>query len=199
MVTFPVSRHAECLRYNAAVRPAVRRSLFLLALVLSGLMAGRGIWIAGWLAIIRLLPPSRPPSPQQVAAAQAAFDAQERPSGVRGDAFFQLASTLDLRGRGSMTEQQIVQRLGNPDGVIGPAGSRSLIYYYVPSDGEASFVAVDLRVNVLLHMGYNDASQLPRSALQPYRPPQPNHRAVRRTYRVQDPDDAACKSRSPPP
>ena len=71
-----------------------------------------------------------------------------------------------------MTEQQIVQRLGNPDGVIGPAGSRALIYYYVPSDGEASFVAVDLRVNVLLHMGYNDASQLPRSALQPYRPPQ---------------------------
>ncbi|HZN64106.1 MAG TPA: hypothetical protein VFB66_02310 [Tepidisphaeraceae bacterium] len=73
------------------MRPAARRSLFLLALVLLGLVAGRGIWIAGWLAIIQVLPQSRPPSPQQLAAAQVAFDAQERPSGVPGDAFFQLA------------------------------------------------------------------------------------------------------------
>ena len=111
-----------------------------------------------------------PATPREIAAAQSAYDRAER-FGSRGGKFYELTSVLDRTGRGVLTEREIVQRLGPPDGQLTGGGSKVLAYYYGRSGARDDVAVVELPGGVLVHFGYTGMSQYPPSKLQPYVPP----------------------------
>ena len=80
-----------------------------------------------------------PATPQEIAAAQTAYDRGER-FGSRGKRFYELTSVLDRTGRGVLNEQEILQRLGPPDGQLTWGGSKELAYYNGRSGDDVAFV-----------------------------------------------------------
>ena len=77
---------------------------------------------------------------------------------------------LDRTKRGVATEQEIVQRLGPPDGYVQGGGRRILVYYYDRFGKRDWYAAAEFQNGVLVHFGYNGTSMLPPSQLLPYVP-----------------------------
>jgi hypothetical protein len=124
--------------------------------------------LGGWLGLMLLggrftrFPKA---TPKEIADAQAAFERADR---ARGESFTRLVTLLDQNGRGLLTEQELVQRLGPPDGqvIVGPG--KELVYYYDRFGTRDEVVMAELSGGVLVHFAYTDASQWPSSQLQPY-------------------------------
>ena len=152
--------------------PTDRRLVLWICLSFAVLAAAAATWHVPWHRLVRLPAPTLlPATPAEIAAAQAAYDRLER-NKSRGDRFYALTHELDRTGRGRMTEQQIVQRLGTPDGQYQRGTSRMIVYYYAESGPNDSYAAAVFN-NALVHFGYNASSQLPASQLRPYAAPAP--------------------------
>jgi hypothetical protein len=110
-----------------------------------------------------------PATPTELAASQAAYDHSER-NGSRGSRFCALADDLDRTGRGVMTEQEIVARLGPPDGQLKEGTFKLLVYYWDRFGSKDWYAAADMSNGVLVHFAYNTSSSMRPSELRPYVP-----------------------------
>ena len=127
--------------------------------------------LAGWLGLGVLggrLTRFPRATPKQIADAQAAFDRTDR---ARGQPFTELVRLLDENGRGLLTEQELVQRLGTPDGQIASRGSTVLAYNYDGSGTRDQGAFAEFSGGVLVSFGYTSTSDYPPLRLQPYVPP----------------------------
>ena len=111
----------------------------------------------------------QPATAQEMADAQASYDRRER-FAARGDGFYTLTDIIDRTRRGVATEEEIVQRLGPPDGLFQAGGRRMLVYYYDRFGKKDWFAAAEFQGGVLVHFGYNGTPMLPPSQLLPYAP-----------------------------
>ena len=91
---------------------------------------------------------------------------------VRGVKFYELCSELDDNGRGTLTEQEIVQRLGPPDGMVQSGTTRALFYYWDRFGNRDWWAAPSFNNGVLVHFAYNDV-RMQTLRLQPYPQTQP--------------------------
>ena len=146
-----------------------RRLALWLVLVLALLLVAGAVFFMPWprLVLGLMMGPIEPATPQELAAAQAAYDRTER-NGARGTRFYALADAVDRTGRGTMTEAEVVQRLGPPDG-LAQYGQRRLVVYYYDRFGKRDWFALaEFQAGVLLNFGYNGTPMLPPSELIPY-------------------------------